>query len=270
MKQLIRLRLAPALLAAAIVATPLGSARAGDADKEIQDLVEKADMAMRGDTSAGVFEMEIKTSSYERSYKIVMWDDRRGGHERTLIKILGPALWRGFGTLKLDSQLKLYDPKTNHVTVVSHSMLGDSWMGSHFTNDDLVKETQLAKHYDTKLLKKWTAASALGKESTHYLVELTPKPTAPIAWDRIVYTIISDGKIALPTQADYYRKAKQKKPSRTMTFSDIGDLGGRTLPKVMKITVANKPGEHTLIKYAELKFDVKIPKQKFTEQALKK
>jgi outer membrane lipoprotein-sorting protein len=237
---------------------------------EIAELVERADMAWRGDTSAGVFEMEIKTSSYERSYKVVMWDDRRGDRERTLVKILGPALWRGFGTLKVGGQLKLYDPKTNHVTVVSHSMLGDSWMGSHFTNDDLVKETQLAKHYEVKLLKKWTAESALGSDSTFYRVRLRPKPSAPVAWDRIVYTVVVRGDDALPTKAEYYRKAKQKKPSRTMTFSDFDDLGGRTLAKIMKVTVANKPGEHTLIRYTKLKFDVKISKSKFTEQALKK
>ena len=76
-------------------------------------------------------------------------------------------------------RLGWYDPKTNHVTVVSHSMLGDSWMGSHFTNDDLVKETKLSEHYDHTLLRKWTGKSELGDDSTLYRIRLQPKPTAP-------------------------------------------------------------------------------------------
>ena len=237
---------------------------------ELRDLVDRADMALRGDTSAGVFTMEIQTKSYKRSYKVVTWYDGRNDRERTLVKILGPALWRGFGTLKVGNQLKLYDPKTNHVTVVSSSMLGDSWMGSHFTNDDLVKETRLAEDYTLKLQKKWQGRSELGADSTFYRVALSPKPTAPVAWDRIVFTVVTRGDDALPTRADYFRKAKQTKPSRSMTFTDIRDLGGRRLPATMTITVANRPGEHTSLTYSKLKFDVKISASKFTEQALKK
>jgi outer membrane lipoprotein-sorting protein len=240
------------------------------ADDDVADLVQRADMAYRGDTSAGVFDMTVKTSSFTRSYKVVVWGDDRDDKEHALVKILGPALWRGFGTLKVGDNLKLYDPKTNHVTVVSSSMLGDSWMGSHFSNDDLVKETQLAKHYKVKLLKKWTDESGLGADSTFYRISLTPKPSAPVAWARIVYTVAEKGDELIPTKAEYYRKKKHKKPSRTMTFTDVSKLGGKRLPAVMKMTVASKPGEYTLIKYKKLKLGVKIPKGKFTEQALKK
>lgn len=237
---------------------------------EVSDLINKADMVFRGTTSAAVLAMEIKTSSFHRSYKIVSWDDSRKDKDNTLIKILGPALWRGFGTLKVGDQLKLYDPKTNHVTVVSHSMLGDSWMGSHFSNDDLVKETKLAEHYDTKLLKKWTGKSGLGDGTTFYRVRLTPKPTAPVVWDRIIYELIEKGDAVLPTRAQYYRKDKDAHPTRTIVFTDIKKMDGHIVPAEMKVTVAKKPGEFTRIVYKKLRFDVKIPSSKFTEQALRK
>ena len=253
------------LLLAAFLLAP-GAARAG----ELVRLVDRADMALRGNSSAGVFEMEIKTRSYRRVFKIVQWDERReAGKERTLIKILGPVLWRGNGTLKVGRSLKLYNPRTNHVTVVSHSMLGNAWMGSHFSNDDLVKETRLSHDYKLALTKKWKGANEAGQQVTFYRVRLTPKPSAPVAWGKIEYELWQRGDLVLPTEALYFRKAGARAPDRTLRFAEVKKLGGRTVPSKLIMTVKKKPGEFTAIRYKKVKFDVKIPKRKFTEQALK-
>ena len=233
------------------------------ADKDLDRLVRKSDMVLRGKTSAGVFKMEIKTASYSRSFTIVMWDDRQG-KERSLIKILGPALWRGYSTLKVGSQLKLFNPRANRVTVVGSSMLGNAWMGSHFTNDDLVKETSMDRHFNSKLAKKWKKG-----DRTHYRILLTPKPTAPIAWGKIVMEVWEKGPLVIPTSWAYFRKAKQRKPDRVMWFSEVKLMGGRMVPAVMKVTVTKKPGEYTSITYKSIKFDIKIPSSKFSEQALR-
>ena len=235
------------------------------ADKELDELVRKADLVLRGRTSAGVFAMDIKTASYSRKFTIVMWDDSRTrGKERSLIKILGPALWRGYSTLKVGSQLKLYNPRASRVTVVGSSMLGNAWMGSHFSNDDLVKETRMDRHFKKKLVKKWTANGR-----THYRVQLTPRPTAPVAWGKIVVEAWNKGELVMPVSWAYHRKAKQKKADRVLSFSDVKTMGGRQVPATMKMTVAKKPGEYTAITYRSIKFNVKIPDSKFTEQALK-
>ena len=234
----------------------------------IEELVRRADMVFRGKTSAAVLQMEVKTKTYERSFKIVAFDDARNG-DRTLIKILGPAAWRGHATLKIGDKLKLYDPKANHIQVVGHSMLGSSWMGSHFSNDDLVKETRLARDYDLKLNKKWTAAAPVGGSATYYLVDLTPKPTAPVAWGRIGYTLWENSDAIVPVRADYFRKAGDAAPSRSMVFSEVKKLADRWVPARMTVTLASKPGEHTTILYAKLKLDADIPDSKFSEQAMR-
>jgi len=257
-------RALPTLCLALVVS---GAARADDLDR----LIHKADTAARGDSSAGVMSMEIKTESYHRNYDMVIWyDTTNKKREKTLVKILGPAMWRGHGTLKMGDQLKLYNPRTNHVTVVSHSMLGDSWMGSHFTNDDLVKETELARHFHHKLLKKWKGKNELGQAATFYRIKLTPKPTAPVAWGKIIYVIWERGDVILPERAEYFRKAGASRADRTLTFSEVKKLGGREVPAKMTMTVAKKPGEFTSITYKKLKFDLKIPDSKFTEQALRR
>jgi hypothetical protein len=263
-------RFALALLgaaAAAALALP-APASAAPPSTPLAELVRKADTVQRGKSSAGVFTMDVKTQSYARSFKIVMWDDSRG-EERTLIKILGPALWRGYGTLKVGSQLKLYNPKSDHVTVVSNSMLGDNWMGSHFTNDDLVKETQLARHYRARLVKSWPGTDERGQAVTFHLIELRPKPTAPVAWGKILFEVWERGDTVMPTKAEYFRKAKGGTADRTLVFSQVRQMGGRLVPARMAMTLAKKPGEYTAITYSELRFDIAIPSAKFTEQALR-
>jgi hypothetical protein len=253
----------PAMLAAA--PPPKTSPKAD----VLESLVRRADTVFRGKTSAAVMSMQVKTKTYTRSYKIVSWDDTRGT-ERTLIKILGPASFRGFGTLKIGDQLKLYDPKTNHIQVVGTSMLGGSWMGSHFSNDDLVKETRLARDYNIALAKKWKAPAPVGGEATYYRIAMSPKPTAPVAWGRIDYELWENATAIVPVSATYYRKSEDKVAVRKMAFTDVTKMSNRYVPAKMKVTVADKPGEYTSITYKKIKFDVNIPDAKFTEQALRR
>lgn len=257
-----------ALLSAMLLGALVSVAAPARADST-EELVRRADRVLRGKTSAGVMQMDIKTKSFSRSYKIVSWDDSSSATEKSLVKILGPTSWRGFSTLKVGSQLKLYDPKTNHIQTVGHSMLGDSWMGSHFSNDDLVKETQLAVHYTSKLTEQHQGKNELGDTATFYVVELTPKPTAPVVWGRIVFELWEKGDAVIPVKSDYYRKAGDAKPARTMRMSKVKEMGGRLVPSVLEVTVASKPDEYTRITYQKLRFDVKIPSSKFTEQAMR-
>jgi Outer membrane lipoprotein-sorting protein len=236
---------------------------------ELEELIGKADRVLRGTTSAAVLKMEIKTKSYSRSYKIVLWDDSSGREDKTLVKILGPASFRGYATLRIGNQLKFYDPKTDHVQVVGQSMLGDSWMGSHFSNDDLIKETRLARDYSASLLDRHEGKNELGDVATFYKIRLFPKPSAPVAWGRITFELFRHGAAVLPVETDYFNKPQDATPARRMLFSAIKVFDGRPVPSVLEVRVTDKPGEFTRITYEELRFDVKIPPSKFTEQAMR-
>jgi len=237
--------------------------------ESLQALVKRADRILRGKSSAAVVHMEVKTHGYQRAYKMVIWEQDDAGRDRTLVKILGPTSWRGYSTLKIGNQLKFYDPKTNHVQAVGNSMLGDSWMGSHFSNDDLVKETRLAVHYTPSLIEKHVAKNELGQSATFYRIRLTPKPTAPVVWGRIEFDIWQHDELVVPVRCDYFTKAGDNKPARTMRFYGVKEMDGRWVPAEMQITVASKPGEYTRLTYDKLRFDVDIPKSKFTEQAMR-
>lgn len=255
-------------LLAAFVLLALAPARAR-ADDDLKALVRRADHALRGQTTAALIDMRVHTKSYDRSYSLVYWADERGGNNRALVKVLGPARWRGHGTLKVGGRLSLYDPRSDRVTVLSSSMLGDNWMGSHFTNDDLVKETDLAKDYDPRLLKSWNG-NVDGKAARYYRIQLDPKPSAPVAWDHITVEVYTQGARVIPTRQEYYRHASQKRPDRTLTLSGVEEIGGRVAPTKLVMHVADKPGEYTLLEYKKLSFDKDVPASKFTEQALRK
>jgi len=237
--------------------------------ESLTDLVRRADRVLRGKTSAAVLEMEVRTKSLQRTYEMVIWDDSSGGKSRTLVKILGPTSWRGYATLKIDNQLKFYDPKTNHVQAVGSSMLGDSWMGSHFSNDDLVKETQLAVHYTATLTRSYEGKTELGDLARFSEVRLLPRPTAPVAWGRIDFDLWERGDAVVPVQSAYFTRASDEHPARTMKFSGLKEIQGRIVPTRIEVTVASKPGESTRLTYEKIRFDVDVPSSKFTEQALR-
>jgi len=238
---------------------------------ELEELIRQADRVARGKTSAAVVEMQIRTEDYDRTYNMVIWDDSRADEDKALVKILGPALWRGHGTLKVGDRLLTYNPKNDHVTVVGSSMLGDAWMGSHFTNDDLVKETSLADDYAARLGRTWTAAApGVAGEATWYDISLTPRPRAPVVWGRIDVTLYRQGDVVLPTRIVYFREDRpDAAPVRTMTMDDVRELGGRLLPARMRMEVTDEPGEFTELRYDKVRFDVDIPGDKFTERALR-
>ncbi len=250
------------------VTCAVAAARPARAD-DLKDLVHRADYVLRGKTTAAVVHMDIHKSSYDRSYSMVYWDDSHGKSDRVLVKILGPAQWRGQGTLKVDGKLTVYNPSSDRMTVLSGSMLGESWMGSHFTNDDLVKQTDMARDYVAKEIRAWDGQTPSGAPAKFHLIELTAAPRAPVVWPKLQLEVYVDGSNVIPTKQTYFFREKDDKPVRTMTFSDVKSLGGRVVPAVLTLSVASSPGEYTKLTYDTLKFDASIPDSKFTEQALR-
>jgi hypothetical protein len=138
--------------------------------------------------------------------------------------------------------------------------MSGSWMGSHFTNDDLVKESRYSDDFTCKFLKK-----PADNPQKLYEIECVPKPDAAVVWGKIVIVARED---TLPTKVDYYDEKGAL--VRTMAFSEITDMGGRKIPKKMTLTVTDKPEEYTEVVYEELAFDIKVPARTFTLQALKR
>jgi outer membrane lipoprotein-sorting protein len=227
-------------------------------DTKALELLRRIDDLWRGESSHAVMSMRVKTANYERSLRMESWSK---GTDHTLVRILSPAREKGTATLKAGEAIYTYLPRTDRTIKLNAGMMGGSWMGSHFTNDDLVREDRLSEDFDVTITFE-------GVRDGRKSIELTldPKADAAVVWGRIVTLI--DAESLHPLRSDYYDE--DLKPSRSMTFSDIKALGGRQVPSRMRLTPADKPGEFTEMSYESLQLDPQVPASLFSLQGLKR
>ena len=228
------------------------TALAGDV---IDELLRGTDDLMRGESSVASMELDVKTKRYERTMKMKVWSQ---GTERTLIRITAPAKDSGICTLKIEDNIWNYLPKVDRTMKVPAGMMSNSWMGSHFSNDDLVKESRLSDDFDAIL------SASPEKGDDHYLIVLTPKPDAAVVWGKIEVRISLE---KLPEAMRYYEEDGTL--VRTLAYSNVQEVAGRRIPMTMTLTPEGKGGEYTRVTYSELAFDMELPSETFTLQALR-
>ncbi len=224
---------------------------------DVKTIVEKLDRLYRADSSYAEMEMRVENPNYQRTLTLNAWSQ---GMKKTFIRILSPAKDRGVATLRDGNEMWNYFPKIDKVMKVPPSMMMGSWMGSDFTNDDLVKETTWLDDYDATLLP-----SPAGDPERYYL-ELRPKARTASVWDRIV-TVVNRADY-MPVREEYYDEKGVK--MRLIEFKDVRDLGGKRIPTVMELTPLNKPGNRTVIRYLKARFNQGIPADTFTLRNLQK
>jgi outer membrane lipoprotein-sorting protein len=223
-----------------------------------QELLDRVDDVYRGESSKGKMTMKVVTKHWTREMKIEFWGK---GKEKSLFRILSPKKEKGTATLKSGDNIYNFLPKVKRTIKVPSSMMGGSWMGSHFTNDDLVKESRMADDYDFE-------ASFEGKRDGIEVIDITciPKAEAAVVWGKIVVTVRKTDN--LPTQILYYNEDMEL--VRTMTFSNIKKMGDRLLPTVMKVVPTDKPNELTQVSYSKIEFDIDIKDSFFSLRSLQK
>ena len=179
----------------------------------------------------------------------------------SLIIIRAPKKDRGIATLKVKENIWNYLPKINRETKVPPSMMSGSWMGSHFTNDDLVKENTFEDDYVSKI-------SFSGKRDgiAIYEVTSTPRPNAPVVWGKVV-TKIEKSRLT-PLVALYYDE--DDRLARTMRFGNVQKKASRYVPMRLVLTPEDKPDESTVITYHDIKFDMNLPDRIFSLQNLQR
>lgn len=220
-------------------------------------VMNKIDDLYRGTSSHGTMEMTVQTKHWKRSMTMESWSL---GEKYSLMRILEPKKERGTSTLKSDQDLYTYLSKTDRSIKITSNMMGGSWMGSHFTNDDLVRHTRFDTDFAVKL-------SFNGKENGQavYRFELKPKPNVPVVWGRIDVTVRQSD--LQPLSETYYDEKGKK--VREMTFSNHRKMGDRIMPFKMVMRPADGSGEYTQIEWKDVKFDVKLSKSFFSIQNLK-
>src|SRR5574341_2047305 len=208
-----------------------------------RDIVDRVDTLLWGKTLQGEFEMSVTTPRWQRTLSLRAWMERP---RRSFVRIIAPAKEAGIGSLRIGAEMWNYLPNVERTIKIPPSMMMQPWMGSDFTNDDLVKQSSAVDDYTQRVLKTETAA-----EGPVYVVEALPKPDAPVVWGKILYWVRTADFI--PLKEEFYNERGEL--VRVMTFSQVRAMSGRSIPTKWEMRPVDKPNNATTITVNNVVYD---------------
>lgn len=227
-------------------------------DETAREVVRKADENMRGQTSRAVITIQTVRASWTRELKLKTWSK---GSNYTMILVTAPAKENGTVFLKRDKEVWNWIPSIERVIKLPPSMMNQSWMGTDFTNDDLVKESSVVNDYNHSF-----AGDSMIEGRSCYKIMLMPKPEAAVVWGKVLVWI--DKKDYLQMRAEFYDEENEL--VNIMEASDIKQLGGRLLPSKLEMIPFGKKGQKTIMKYENIAFDEPLEDKFFSPENMKK
>lgn len=227
-------------------------------DLTAKEIITKADEKVRGKTSQGTMKMTIIRPSWTREMTLKSWSK---GTEYSLILVTAPARDKGTGFLKREKEIWNWQPTIDRVIKLPPSMMMQSWLGSDFTNDDLVRESSIIEDYTHRLLGM---EKIDGRDS--YKIELIPKEDAPVVWGKLLVWIDKTDFIQMKTE--FYDEDGYL--VNTMLGKNIKMMDGRMMASLLEVVPEEEEGHKTQVEYLDIKFDEEIPESFFSIQNLKR
>jgi len=223
--------------------------------QDAAEIVKRSIDNWRGKSSYGEMTMIIHRPSWERSMSMRAWTS---GSKRTLVRVTAPKKDAGNGTLMVDNNMWSYSPKVNRVIKVPSSMMGQSWMGSDFSNKDVSRADDIVDQYDHTLL-----ATEEHDGHTVFTIESIPHEEAAVVWGKEVMRIRDDD--VLVSQDFFDQDGILVKSLRS---TEIGEMGGRTIAIRQRMTKVDTEDEWTEFLIDSVEFDVEISDNVFTRSNL--
>jgi len=239
----------PALVCLVICVLP--GRLAAQEEVDARDLVQAAMDHWRGLTSYSEMTMTIHRPDWERSMSMRGWSE---GDRLSLMRVTGPKKDTGNGTLLIDNDMWTFSPKINRIIKIPSSMMSQGWMGSDFSNKDISKSTEILEQYDHSLLETT-------EQEGHiiYTVEAVPHEDAAVVWGREVLKIRDD---FVMLEEQYWDQDGVL--VKVMRSTDIVEMGGRTVARVMRMGKVDTPEEWTEMSVSAVEFDLESPPGVFT------
>lgn len=222
------------------------------------EIIERVEETMRGKSSEAEMTMIIERPRYTRDMTMKTW---ALGEDFSLILVTGPARDQGTTFLKRHNEIWNYVPNIDRTIKMPPSMMSQSWMGSDFSNDDLVRESSTLEDYEHSILRE---EEYDGRQT--WVLELIPKPDTPIVWGKVLTWVDKEHYIQL--RVENYDQRDEL--ANTLEFSEIGEMGGRIFPAKMTLTPADQPDQRTIMEYQNLEFDVNLNESFFTQQNMRR
>lgn len=222
---------------------------------DVASVLSHLDDLYRSKSSIARIEMIVTSARSTRTMRLQAWTR---GEDEALIVVEAPAREAGTSTLRVGPNLWNYLPRIARTIRVPPSMMLGSWMGTDFTNDDLVKESSLHKDFESRIDRRSDAPAG-------WWLALAVRPGIVGRWARIEILVSDDW---LPLEERHFdRKGRL---ARTMAFDEIRMLGGRRLPAHLVLTPTDVDGQRTEMRYLNVQFDAKIPDDTFSLSRLER
>ena len=237
------------LLPLLLLALPAVSA--AEDERDATQIVRDAIDHWRGLSSYTEMTMVIHRPDWERSMTMQAWTK---GDEKSLVRIMEPKKDRGNGTLTDENSMWTFSPKINRVIKVPSSMMGQSWMGSDFSNKDIARADDIIDQYAHSIL-----ATSIEDGVTVYQIESIPHEEAAVVWGSEVLTIRDDHVVLEHAFFD-----QDGELVKTLKSLEIADLGGRTIAKRQRMVKIEYPDEWTEIAVNEVEYQLDLKDSLFT------
>jgi outer membrane lipoprotein-sorting protein len=220
-------------------------------ERDGKTIVRDAINHWRGLSSYTEMTMVIHRPDWERSMTMSAWTK---GDKQTLVRVMEPKKDRGNGTLTDDKSMWSYSPKVNRVIKVPSSMMGQSWMGSDFSNKDIAKADDIVDEYEHSILKIEEI-----DDVTIYDIQSIPNEDAAVVWGSELMRIREDHVVL--QHSFYDQDGELVKSLKTL---EIAEMGGRVIAKRQRMSKADEPDEWTEIQVNEVQYEVELKDSLFT------
>jgi len=210
-------------------------------------------------TQVSLMKMTIKTKRWTRVMVMKQWYHTKS--KKSLAEIIAPKKDAGNRFLLMNKSMRHYIPKLGRVIKISPSMMMQSWMGSDFSNDDVIKESNPNDDFTKRLLGTETVDGY-----NCYVIEMKPKAHAAVEWGKIKYYVRKD--VLLPVKKEFYNQ--RNKLRKVMTFKAFKRMHGRLIPTIYRMQNLRKKNRYTELQIVKIRFNVRLPYRVFTIQNLKR
>lgn len=222
-----------------------------------KEIIEKMDKKMRGETIQVEIEMDIVRPRFSRTVGIKSWAK---GKDYSMILITSPARDKGTSYLKRQKEIWNWVPTIERTIKLPPSMMSQSWMGSDFTNDDLVKESSVVEDFDHSILR-----SEKYQNRDCHVIQMIPKPDAAVVFGKVLVWV--DKELFVELKVENYDEYGDL--VSTIFAYDIQKMDDREIPTRMEMIPADKPNQKTVLRYKNMIFDQPIDDGFFSVQRMK-
>lgn len=231
---------------------------AADTSLTGEQIVRRSDKVMRGESSRSELTMTIVRPNWRRSISMKSWTK---GNRYSLVLITAPPREDGQAFLKRGVEMWHWVPSISRMIKIPPSMMSQSWMGSDFTNEDLLRESSIVTDYEHTLIDVDTID---GREA--YRIRSIPRPQAPVVWSKVLLWIDTDNFTQVRTE-DYDEDSTLV---NVMTFSDVKDMGGREIPTRMVMVPQDEPEHKTILEIEDMEFNVDLDDSFFSQRNMRR